>query len=91
MAKERIYRIWAGMKRRCENPNYSNYRFYGGRGIKVCENWRDFKSFYGDMKEGYDDNLTIDRIDNEGNYEPENCHWITKVENSKKGGKRSAH
>ena len=70
------------MKQRCHNPNSSKYRFYGAKGVSVCEEWRnDFESFYNwAMKNGYKDNLTIDRIDPYGNYEPSNCRWATLQE-----------
>lgn len=73
----RIYKIWSNMRQRCQNPENDNYSFYGGRGIKVCERWETFANFYEDMKEGYVNNLTLDRVDNFGNYEKSNCKWIS--------------
>ena len=79
----RLYMIWKGLKHRCYNQNATGYKYYGGKDTIVCSEWDDFVSFrdwaYGN---GYRDYLTIDRIDSNGNYEPSNCQWITKSENS---------
>jgi hypothetical protein len=70
---------WKAMRQRCRNPRQRDYKYYGGRGITVCKRWETFENFYedmGDRPEGY----TLDRIDNNGNYEPSNCKWSTAYE-----------
>lgn len=84
LSRTRIYKIYNNMKIRCDNPNDQHYPNYGGRGITVCSYWRGimgFTHFYEwAMKNGYRDDLTIDRIDVNGNYEPDNCKWATTQE-----------
>ena len=81
MRYSRLYNIWGKMKERCFNPNADNYRHYGGKGIKVCDEWLTFEGFYEWAKSsGYRDDLTIDRINVFGNYCPDNCRWATMRE-----------
>lgn len=78
----RLYNIWCDMKKRCYNQKHRSYERYGGRDIKVCDEWlHDFSTFRDwSIVNGYADNLTIDRINNDGNYEPSNCRWTTQKE-----------
>jgi len=79
MYKSPEYRVWRDMKQRCLNPSCKWYFNYGGRGIKVCERWHDFRNFFEDMG-SRPDGLTLDRTDSGGNYEPSNCRWTTYKE-----------
>lgn len=82
-----LWRVWQGMKQRCYNPQNVRYDRYGGRGIYVCDRWKDnFENFYSDMGASYQPGLQLDRIDNDGPYSPENCHWVTVKENSRNRG-----
>ncbi len=80
LAGSPTYRSWQHLKERCTNPSDINYHRYGGRGITFCERWNVFENFLEDMGEK-PEGLQIDRIDNDGNYEPGNCRWVTGTEN----------
>lgn len=73
-----FYKSWESMIQRCTNPNSAGYSRYGGRGIAVCDRWRDFKNFLADMGDSYMPTLSIDRLDVNGNYDPSNCTWASK-------------
>lgn len=84
-----IYNVWFGMKQRCENQNHTSYKNYGGRGIKVCDRWQNFENFYADMGESYKQGLTIERVENNRNYSPDNCEWVTwKKQNNNRRSNR---
>lgn len=85
MSQSKIHKTWRGLFQRCENPTASHYERYGGRGIGICEEWKGengFVNFYEwSMKNGYSDNLELDRINNNKGYSPDNCRWISHIEN----------
>jgi hypothetical protein len=82
-SKEPIYRVWESMKSRCERPEVKSFKDYGGRGISVCEEWHDPSTFFGwAMSNGYKSGMEIDRIDVNGNYCPDNCRLVSRLENS---------
>lgn len=77
----RLHQIWCSMRQRCNYPYSKAYRIYGGKGVTVCNEWNDFQTFYDwAMANGYRDDLTLDRIDGNGNYCPSNCRWATMKE-----------
>lgn len=78
-----LYEVWSGMKKRCHNKNCHAFHNYGGRGIILCAEWHDFATFLKDMEPGYKQGLSIDRIDNDGNYCKENCKWSTTSEQAR--------
>jgi hypothetical protein len=86
-SRTKLYKVWTSIKQRCVNEKTMAYEYYGGRGITICEDWKnDFNTFYDwAINNGYKIGLTIDRINNNGNYQPNNCRWVTmEVQNSNK-------
>lgn len=81
----RLYNIWKDMRRRCNNPNRKDFHNYGGKGTIVCDEWQESYVIFRDWAKnnGYEEDLSIDRIDSNGNYEPTNCRWITMAEQAK--------
>lgn len=94
MTRTPEYRVWQGLTNRCTNPNNPSFKYYGGRGICVCSSWLEsFENFYADMGPRPSPDLSIDRIDNDGNYEPSNCRWATayqqRINQRNQNGSRS--
>jgi len=81
-SKTRTHKSWSAMRERCLNVNSDKFANYGGRGITICDRWMSFENFYFDMG-GRPEGTSIDRIDNDGNYEPENCKWSTSSEQNR--------
>lgn len=81
----RLYRAWQNMRARCKYPSKSSYKYYGGRGITVCNEWEHSYSAFAEwaLSHGYADNLTLDRIDCDGAYSPDNCRWVTTTEQNR--------
>ena len=86
--RTRLYTIWCCMRQRCNNPNRDAYQWYGSKGVTICEEWNDFEMFKKwALSTGYTDDLTIDRIDANKGYNPDNCQWLTRGENTSKANK----
>lgn len=94
-SRSSLYKRWTGMLQRCENPNNSSFANYGGRGISVCEEWHDYESFKKwAFATGYNEKLTLDRVDVNGNYEPDNCRWAsysTQLSNRRHYSRKEMH
>lgn len=81
----KLYAVYQSMKQRCINPNSQRWKYYGGKGVSVCSEWKDFYSFYiWATTNGYEEGLSIDRVNSDGDYHPDNCRWITLAENTRR-------
>lgn len=84
MSGTRLHRIWKAMRTRCYNPNATRYKYWGGKGIKIDKEWDDFMNFYNwSINNGYRNDLTIDRINNNKNYSSKNCRWVTGADQNR--------
>lgn len=92
LSNDILYNAWCNIRQRCGNKNKKDYKHYGARGIVVCEEWdKSFENFYNwSINNGWEHGLEIDRIDNDGNYEPSNCQWITQQKNKAYGKRRNS-
>ena len=91
LRNHKLYIVWKNIIERCTNSQNKSYKNYGGRGISICEKWLDLENFINDMYPSYEDGLSIDRIDVNGNYEPSNCRWATKELQSRNTRKLYSH
>lgn len=83
--KHKLYGVYSAMVYRCSNPNAQRWKYYGGKGVRVCPEWQDFLVFYNwAISNGYEEGLSIDRVDPDGDYSPANCRWITVNENTRR-------
>ena len=81
----RLHKLWTSMRYRCDNPGAKKYHLYGGKGIRVCDEWQTFVNFRDwALANGYDDSLSIDRVNSDWHYDPSNCEWVTLSENSRR-------
>jgi hypothetical protein len=88
LSSHRLNKIWRMMRQRCNNPKDNAFKNYGGKGVTICKEWNTFINFYNwAMSNGYQEGLTIDRKDSNGNYEPSNCEWVTRAENCRRAQK----
>jgi AP2 domain len=89
MSRTKQYKIWHNMKSRCNNPKDTSFAFYGAKGIDYDPKWKTFEGFWEDMEEGYNDTLTLDRINSKSNYCKDNCQWTTPAKQTRNRGKQS--
>lgn len=84
LCRTKLYQVWSQMKGRCTRPKHDGWKWYGGKGIRVCEQWQTYEPFrVWALANGYADGMSLDRVDPDRDYEPSNCRWLTKSENSR--------